>query len=769
MIAPPLSSSPCVQKVLRNPWLLTALALAAATPVKATGYYGPSEYLSEGGKNVDGSPEFYWDFEVKRLAKAYHPPEKYRESPPSEQPEEGNNAPAENRLVKATANADLADFAAALKAGEIHPTDPKKATGQHEAARAALAAPDANPNGLPEEFNSEFSDYHRGARAFQLGNLREAADIWQKLLNRPPAERHFRSTWAAFMLGKTSLKQNDPQASKWFQATRALAKDGFADTLCMAADSYGWEARSEWKQHHPEKAAPLYLTQLALGDESAIVSLKALIPDRQPVEGLLNYGPEAGAEPINQQINAVPDAKTVELLKAAASDPLLRRLITAHILATASSTDYDTTHDGQGIIRARSNRWLEAMQLQKGPLEDAEHLGWIAYVNGDYKEAERWLELSAGNTPAACWLRAKLQRRAGHLGEAAKSLEQAWQPIREAETYRALAENGNDYIFRGAEDKWTFSQSVSGDLGALRLTRGDFVQAMDVFRRGDLWNDAAYVAERVLTTAELQAYIDAQLPESDPPKPAAMSDIGSLRYLLGRRLVREDRYEDALKYLPPPNDRILRKYMAALATGADPKKTKLERARAWFTAAWLARYDGMEIMGTEVAPDSNVTEGAYRNTDLAKERRTGVYETSMEQEDGKEKKTTHPVTLAATKEEVQRLTKNKIEPDVRYHYRVIAGAIAMRAAPLLDDNTEALADVINTAGGWVKNLDEKVADRYYETLKKRCSKTKIGQAAIAARWFADKPGAWSEEQEAEEKAMHDKFEAENPDFKRGAQ
>src|SRR5436190_17670907 len=26
----------------------------------ATGYYGPDFYLDDGGKNVDGSPEFYW-------------------------------------------------------------------------------------------------------------------------------------------------------------------------------------------------------------------------------------------------------------------------------------------------------------------------------------------------------------------------------------------------------------------------------------------------------------------------------------------------------------------------------------------------------------------------------------------------------------------------------------------------------------------------------------------------------------------------------------
>ena len=42
----------------------------------ATGDFGPEVYLDDGGKNVDGSPEFYWDLELKRLAQDFHPPEK---------------------------------------------------------------------------------------------------------------------------------------------------------------------------------------------------------------------------------------------------------------------------------------------------------------------------------------------------------------------------------------------------------------------------------------------------------------------------------------------------------------------------------------------------------------------------------------------------------------------------------------------------------------------------------------------------------------------
>ena len=139
------------------------------------------------------------------------------------------------------------------------------------------------------------------------------------------------------MIGKIALKLGDPAAVEWFQRTRELARAGFADSLGMAADSYGWEGRSEWKQEHPGKAAALFLTQLALGDESAIVSLKALIPDREPIEGMLNYGaePEERSKWDDQQ-KREQEEKEISKLKEAAQDPLLRRLVTVHILATAA-------------------------------------------------------------------------------------------------------------------------------------------------------------------------------------------------------------------------------------------------------------------------------------------------------------------------------------------------------------------------------------------------------------------------------------------------
>jgi hypothetical protein len=744
---------------------LAFIAIATVSDCRATGFYGPSVYLDQGGKNVNASPEFYWELEAKRLAKGLAPGEKLITASASNRQAETEDAADDSRSLMTT-DVDVKDFAAALQEGRTKPENPEKATDLHKAARELLTKVDAKTTDtLPEEFASEFADYHRGALAYRLKDWDKARKAWEELLSRPAGERHYRTVWAAFMLGKVALKTGSAEAVQWFQRTRDLAKEGFADSLGMAADSYGWEGRSEWKQNHPDKAAKLFLIQLALGDESAIVSLKALIPDREPIEGMLNYGPESEErQGWSAERKKADEQKTLFDLKTAAKDPLLRRLVTAHILATESSAALSEEESWAETTRvSRCSRWLSVIkEAHLDQVEDAEYLGWVAYTDGKYQDAAHWLDLAKSDTPAACWLRAKLQRRAGKLEDAAHSMAKAWQSMQPIETYTGWAGvsgQGEDEVHREG-GSWSFVESASGDLGALDLERATFTPAMDVLQKGGLWDDMAFVAERVLTADELKAYVD-QLPvQSGTPDSTDKDSTGKLRYLLGRRLVREDRYAEAAHYLAAPYDRVLDEYVKALKGGADEKRPRLERARAWFTAAWVARYDGMEIMGTEGFPDGFSFGGDFELPDLAKQRQSGVYQITQ-YKDGKEKTTTASIVVKTTKPELQRLTKNKISPDMRFHYRVIAGALAMRAAGFLEDNSAELADVVNTAGLWVKDRDEKTADRYYQVLEKRCAQTEIGRAAIAKHWFVDESGPWSAEQQAAHEKLHKELGLQN--------
>jgi hypothetical protein len=731
-----------------------ALTLSVAGNLHATGYYGPNVYLDNGGKNVDASPEFYWGLEVRRLAQGFHPPEKLVGTP-TPKTEENDTAPA--KTAQAVKEADLKDFAAALNDGEIKPNHPDQVTQQHASVREFL---DQSVSGqqMPEESACEFADYDRGAFAFHKGKEHwdEAGTAWENLLKRPENERRYRTVWAAFMLGKLALKTGDyPTAATWFQRTRQLAAAGFVDSLGLAADSYGWEGRSEWKQNHPEKAAALFLTQLALGDPSAVVSLKALIPDRSPIDGLLNYGPELDERnKWNDEQKKAEDERELAKLKIAARSPLLRRLVTAHILATASSPDLYSDEAGPPAVN-RCARWLSVVkQANLGRIDDAEYLGWVAYNSGDYKSAARWLELSKGETPAALWLKAKLQRRAGKLTDAAASMAQAWKLL-QTTSYYASQEGPDEstaYDIVPEGGHWAFKQSAGGDLGGLRLARADFVQSLDTLIKGRLWEDAAFVAERVLTTNELKKYVDDQPPA--PPPTEGEDYNAKLKYLLGRRLVREHRYADAEHYLPAPYDKILEKYTSVMKEGANKKLPATDRAHAWFTAAWLARYDGMELMGTEVAPDSFAEGGDFEIPDIAKQRRTGFYEQISYDKDGAEKKSRMPVVLKASNQEVRRLVASKPSPDLRFHYRVIAAELAMKAAKLLANNSEELADVINTAGLWVKDRDEKAGNRYVNIIERRCPNTQIGRAVIRRHWFVDQQGPWSAAQQEAYEALH---------------
>src|SRR5581483_11004492 len=129
----------------------------------------------------------------------------------------------------------------------------------------------------------------------------------------------------------------------------------------------------------------------------------------------------------------------------------------------------------------------------------------------------------------------------------------------------------------------------------------------------------------------------------------------SLRYLLGRRLVREDRYPEAAGYLPPEYAKLLAKYVAALKDGANPAASKSDRAAGWSTAAWIARHDGMELMGTEVSPDGFDSSGDFPNADIAAARISGVAPKSDDESTSGEK-----LSYPAARPEAERIRKDPI-------------------------------------------------------------------------------------------------------------
>ena len=110
--------------------------------------------------------------------------------------------------------------------------------------------------------------------AWRADHTNEARTAWTRLLERTPKERHYHSTWAAYMLGRSWQGEDPDKAIHYFQEVRSLEKAGFVDRLGLAAASLGWEAQEELQQKHFDRAIELYLQQFSSGDPTARLSLR---------------------------------------------------------------------------------------------------------------------------------------------------------------------------------------------------------------------------------------------------------------------------------------------------------------------------------------------------------------------------------------------------------------------------------------------------------------------------------------------------------------
>jgi len=219
-----------------------------------------------------------------------------------------------------TAAADESDLAAALSARGVPEARRRSLLDQVRRLREALLredeAPgserspgvvDTDPSGVvvaaaprgappvdlsvPPGLPAEFAGYLEGALAYRRGDLAAASARWQDLLALPEEARRQRSTWAAFMLGRTALRRQPRDlaaAVSWFRRTRELAAHGFADSLGLAVLSLGWEARAEAARRHFDRAEALYAQQARAGDSSAIDSLRIFWRERL-IRGFLGH------------------------------------------------------------------------------------------------------------------------------------------------------------------------------------------------------------------------------------------------------------------------------------------------------------------------------------------------------------------------------------------------------------------------------------------------------------------------------------------------
>jgi tetratricopeptide (TPR) repeat protein len=406
-------------------------------------------------------------------------------------------------FLQQTADADLADLQAAIHNSTLSADQCDALVADYGVAREALRkyaesrwastermirweqgwtwTPDPPPQPqwpqihVPKELPAEFAYYLRGAIAYHRGRVQWARTAWQRVLNLPPEQRHYRSTWAAFMIGKTCLQDDPSKTAGWFARVRELASQGFSDSLGLAASSLGWEAQVELDRKNYERAIELYLAQNASGDPTAMTSL------------LLAAGRASRSDP--------------PVLERLARHATARQVITAYIISRESD------------LSELTKSWLAAIEsVGTRDMAGADRFAWAAYKGGDMEAARRWLDRATDRSPTAQWVRAKLLLREGKMDAAAKLLAKLVRNFPDNEDWSGAYKSCSPW-------PWWLNrptpQQVSGELGVLQLARGQYADALDLLLRGGYGLDAAYVAERVLAPNELIAYVNRCWPKSE--------------------------------------------------------------------------------------------------------------------------------------------------------------------------------------------------------------------------------------------------------------
>jgi hypothetical protein len=636
--------------------------MLVTTKACAESPWSPRVLLEKGDEGVLTAPETWFAHEIGRIK---------------------ISAPRFTANTEQTTAAELNDLRAALRKRKTPKAEIERIVAAHAAQRASLSA-GTNAVEVAAGLPPEFADYFRGSMAMRNADPASAASEWAALLKRPAAERHFKSVWAAYMLGRLKQGEEPDRAIEYYQQARSLAEAGFSDSTGLAAASIGWEAQAHLCQRRLIKAIELYMDQLAAGDSSAESSLRLVASD-------------ALSEP--------------ELLADLAAHPQARRVITAY----ANAEREDAAH------------WLELVAKQKDlDPDEAEALALVAYRARDYDTAKQWIKRGR-STPVTQWLQAKLYVQAGKLNPAIAMLSKAAAALpfdSSSETNEPAHDSLAQNIFVRGRGYMQIppGRHILAELGALRLTHGDYLEALDCFLRARFWMDAAYVAERVLTVEELKRYVDAQWPEMSLPtrEPGWHDDSPEmmcryLRYLLARRLVRAEL--PAREYFPTDIRSKYDELMAALKRGETESLSAEERAAGWWTGAKLIRDEGMDLIGTELEPDWRVGWPYYTVTVWSRATNDNAR------------------LLVASADELRRARSHNADPEERGHYRYQAAFTALQAASLLPDNSEQKARILCTAGSWIKYFHPQTADIFYKHLVRRCRKTPLGAAADARRWF----------------------------------
>jgi tetratricopeptide (TPR) repeat protein len=625
--------------------------------------------------------------------------------------------------------------------------------------------PEINWMRLNKKTPLEFSIYLEGARQYYQDDFAGAEKKWNALLGLPKNERGNKSVWAAFMLGKAALNAKHEGAIEFFEMTRQLAKDGYKDPLDLASDSYGWQALAEFELKEYRDSIKHYLLAK---DAASLVRVCSEI-----------------------------SKESAGVLKKLVQDETARKVLLAWAVSRDNFYKWDPSTERENELKKFFRNYLSALEsLKDVPVTEADKVAWIYYNSGDFKNARQWVDLTKLSTPLAKLIDARLVLRAGDVDGALKRLHEVVPSF----------EQSPDKAMFYWEDVITDTNS---QIGVLKMARKEYMSAFETLLRGKYWEDIAYVAEKVLTTDELAKFLDTHINDpllkvpvdfhsgfyfsnkkevnrdssllegiyyGDAMKEEGKSSTGaSLAYLLARRYARTADWDKALKYYPK-KESIWRQVVKKGVDGVlnyemdyehiDPGKKMIAlrdhiltannksndvrtRAKAFYEAGIVMRKYGMEIMGTELDPDSFVTRGAFSEYGSMAQRFSILHDDVIEEskeypwlkeditkaKNRREKLKKERDFFSGSEDEERRALGSTPDPNKRWHYRFKAADLMWKSAELLPDNDELKAKALCLGGTYLKVRDKQRANKFYKELIKTCGNTSLGKQANKLRWF----------------------------------
>ncbi|NWK56044.1 hypothetical protein HW115_10510 [Verrucomicrobiaceae bacterium N1E253] len=545
-----------------------------------------------------------------------------------------------------------------------------------------------------KELPREFQHYLEGAIAYHRGDSAAARRAWIELLALPGDERMYRTSWAYWMLAKTS--SGPGKSLGWFKQLEKSLDEGFHDSLEIGKNRQGWRARFAYLSGEYALALDTYLEMGASGDLDAAEAARA-------VKLVLNLGLQQDGEAMMEMCALKPERRQAFSL-------YLCKLIASGLRWGDDSED----------SKSMADAWLKVLDGHEVAQSEemAGVLARVTYEAGMDAQALRYAALAAKENPDVYWVKGKLEAKGGRFAQAEKSFasylalidpeQDGGEQIWESEFY---ATSGKKQWLR---QRRTFAY---GDYAAVLLAQEKYAEALRAFLDGGFMSDAAYVAESLMGVEELLVYVRKQNIQD-----AAGHEW--LSRLLGRRLARERYFKNARTYLPEADWKAFDSYVERYRRAMDESLPKEQRAQLLWSVA-----------------EDHVTYGRrlFWLSNGCRPYPRAVAAGLMEPYHSFDVPEPVPSMSAGELNRLKRYGRSVTTMTPVHYYD--AGELAWKAAHLLPRQDPRAAAMFWQAGMWIAAQDPERADRYYKALVRRCGQTPLGKLADEKRWFP----VWQEE------------------------